>query len=627
MINKRRRQRSERIEPVFERADGRTGGEIKADRRERAQLSHDKAARGSKKAAGKAGAAGSSAGRRAGRGGGTRNRPGRKRGMLRRLVYWGAVAAIWGVLALAGLLAYYGAGLPPISDLKVPKRAPNVVMVAASGEVLATRGIGHGKDVRLRELPPYLPQAVVAIEDRRFFWHFGIDPVGLARAMAQNLVAGHIVQGGSTLTQQLAKNLFLEPDRTIARKVQEMILAAWLETKFTKNEILELYLNRVYFGAGTYGVEAGAQRFFGKSARHVTLAEAAVLAGLLKAPSRYAPTRNPDLAEDRAATVIEAMAEAKYLSAEEAKSARAHPAKLIRPDGLGAIDYAADWISDLLPGFAGQPDTDIIVETTIDPALQGAAERALVNVLDEDGRDVEAGQGALIAMDPSGAIKALVGGRAYGESQFNRATKALRQPGSAFKPFVYLAALEKGLTPDTVRRVAPVKYGNWAPKNYNDKYAGPVTLRYGLSHSINTLSAQLANEVGVTTVIDTARRLVYVDGERADLTKREFDLLAVLADVDDEAVALGEALALGELAGDAEEVADEGRVGVVELLDRGPCRRRELGLPLRREVAVDLQQQRVAECFPHGLLMLGDPSLVRWSGHTSRRKARQRSQR
>ena len=425
----------------------------------------------------------------------------------RRLVYWGTVAAVWVLLVVGAVTLYYGASLPSIADLKVPTRSPNVVMVAASGEVLAARGSGHGRDVRINELPEYLPQAIIAVEDRRFRWHFGVDPVGLVRAAVANLRALRIVQGGSTLTQQLAKNLFLEPDRTLRRKVQEMILAVWLETGYSKNEILELYLNRVYFGAGTYGVEAGAQRFFGKSARQVTLAEAAVLAGLLKAPARYAPTRNPDLSEDRAGTVIDRMVEVGFISRAEGETARAHPARLVHPDAGGAIGYAADWVSDLLPGFIGQPETDLIVETTIDPELQAAAERALADVLGEEGAEVGAGQGAIVAIDPNGAVKAMVGGRSYMESQFNRATRAYRQPGSAFKPFIYLAALESGLTPDTVRTDAPVTFANWSPKNYNGKYRGRVTLREGLADSLNTVAARLAHEVGVTSIVETARRL------------------------------------------------------------------------------------------------------------------------
>jgi len=476
----RKTRSNRRIEPKFESAPGRGGR------------------RGGKGARGRNSRSG--AGRRSPRGNILQR-------FARRVAYWAGVAAVWSAILFGSLTVYYGASLPPIADLKVPARTPNIVMVAATGETLATRGTGPSSDVRLKQLPAYLPQAIVAVEDRRFRWHPGIDPVGLVRATIHNLRAGRIVEGGSTLTQQLAKNLFLEPDRTLRRKVQEMILAVWLEWQFSKNEILELYLNRVYFGAGTYGVEAGAERFFGKSARHVTLAEAAVLAGLLKAPARYAPTRNPNLAEDRAELVIERMVAVGFITPSEGIAAIAHPAELVAPKARGAIDYAADWVADLIPGFIGQPSTDVIVETTIEPELQAAAEAALAGVLDEEGGAVGAGQGAFVAIDPNGAIKALVGGRSYAQSQFNRATKAYRQPGSAFKPFIYLAALERGLTPDTVRLDAPVTFANWSPKNYDGKYRGRVTLREGLSNSLNTVAARLAAEVGVKRIAETARRL------------------------------------------------------------------------------------------------------------------------
>lgn len=485
MVKRQKGRGGERIEPRFETPGRAARGGLKADSRDRVVAASGRKAKRKPSSA--------------------RRTPPRR--WLARLAYWGIVAGIWGFIALTGFIAYYAAGLPSISNLQVPKRAPNVVMVSANGNVLASRGIGHGKDVRISELPPYLPQAIVAIEDRRFRSHFGIDPIGLTRAFARNILAGRVVEGGSTLTQQLAKNLFLDPDRTLRRKVQEMILAIWLEANYSKDQILEIYLNRVYFGAGTYGVEAAARRFFGKGARQVTLAEAAILAGLLKAPSRYAPTKNPDLAEDRAQLVIQAMVQQGYVTEPEGLTAIAHPGRLVRQDAPGAIGYVADWISDQLPGFIGQPDSDIIVETTIDPRLQAAAETALADTLGEQGGSVDAGQGALVALDRGGAVKALVGGRAYADSQFNRAVKAQRQPGSAFKPFIYLAALEDGLTPDTIRDDAPVRFGKWTPKNYNDKYRGPVTLREALAFSYNTVAARLAAEVGVKRIVATARRL------------------------------------------------------------------------------------------------------------------------
>ena len=286
-------------------------------------------------------------------------------------------------------------------------------------------------------------------------------------------------QGGSTITQQLAKNLFLTQERTLTRKVQEVVLALWLERKFSKDQILELYLNRVYFGAGAYGVEAAAQRYFGKPAQKLTVAEAAMLAGLVRSPSRLAPSRNPDGAERRAQIVLAAMVEMKFITDDTAKVALMQPAHAVKPAGAGSVGYVADWVMDVLDDLIGRVEQDIVVETTIDPALQAAAEKALVDELAKNGEKAGVGQGALVAMTPDGAVRALVGGRNYAESQFNRAVAAKRQPGSAFKPFVYLTAIERGLTPDTVREDKPIAVKGWKPENYSREYFGPVTLQAG----------------------------------------------------------------------------------------------------------------------------------------------------
>jgi penicillin-binding protein 1A len=430
-----------------------------------------------------------------------------RRSILGRLVYGGIVLGIWAVIAIAGLIAYHAAQLPPIDQLAVPKRAPNIAILAADGTLLANRGETGGRTVSLKELPPHLPRAFIAIEDRRFYEHFGVDPVGVARAMVRNLTSRGVAQGGSTLTQQLAKNLFLTQERTASRKIQEAILAFWLERNYSKDQLLELYINRVYFGAGAYGVEAAAQRYFSKSAREVTLAEGAVLAGLVQAPSRLAPNRNPEAARARAALVLAAMRETGFAKEADVKTALANPAKAVRPQGAGTANYAADWVMDVLDDFVGAVDGDIAVVTTIDPALQSAAERAIVDELNAKGQRFNVGQGALVAMRPDGAVRALVGGRDYGHSQFNRATTAKRQPGSAFKPFVFLAAVERGLTPDTVRDDAPVSIRGWSPENYTRDYRGPVTLRDALALSLNTVSARLGMEVGPKAVAQTAQRL------------------------------------------------------------------------------------------------------------------------
>ncbi|MBN8920438.1 MAG: PBP1A family penicillin-binding protein [Rhizobiales bacterium] len=427
--------------------------------------------------------------------------------VLRRMAYWAAVLALWVGIGGVGVVVWVGAHLPPIQSLEVPKRPPSVQIVGLDGSTLATRGEMGGAALALKELPPYLPKAFLAIEDRRFYQHFGIDVVGVGRAVVANLMRRGVQQGGSTLTQQLAKNLFLTQERTMERKLQELVLSFWLERKFSKDQILELYLNRVYFGAGAYGVEAAAQRYFGKSARQVTLSEAAMMAGLVKSPSRLAPTRNPEGAAQRAQVVLAAMRDAGFVSADMVKVAAAHPAKVVKTINGGSANYAADWVMDILDDLVGRYDDDIVVETTIAPALQAAAEKALTEELDQKGQKFLVGQGALVAMTPEGAVRALVGGRNYAESQFNRAVSAKRQPGSAFKPFVYLTALERGLTPQTVREDRPVNVRGWQPENYTREYFGQVTLTQALAMSLNTVAVRLALEVTPKAVVQTAHRL------------------------------------------------------------------------------------------------------------------------
>ncbi len=428
-------------------------------------------------------------------------------GLLGRLVYWGVVLCIWGLIGVAGVIGYTVATMPQIDDWKVPTRPPNVEIVDASGTIIANRGDTGGEEVSLSEMSPFLPEAVVAIEDRRFYHHFGVDPIGLSRAMVTNLFAGSVVQGGSTLTQQLAKNLFLQPDRTLERKLQEAVLALWLEWRFSKDQILEMYLNRVYLGAGAYGVDAAARRYFGKSARQVNLAEAATIAGLLKAPSRYAPTNSPKLAAERAKVVLAAMAEQGYVNRDEAAQASAVGAPSKPSRNGSAANYVADWVMDLLPGYVARYHTDLVVTTTIDAGMQAAAENAIRTTLDKEGVKYKASQGALVAIDNDGAVKALVGGKDYAASQFDRAIEARRQPGSAFKPFVYLTAVEHGFTPDSIVVDEPVSINGWTPKNYENEYLGPVTLTTALARSLNTVAARLTATLGPDSVVQTARRV------------------------------------------------------------------------------------------------------------------------
>src|SRR6478752_3650316 len=426
----------------------------------------------------------------------TRKPPARKSAdrPLRRAVFRALViACAWVTLMLGGGFLYFVSRLPDPALLTLDDRPPNLTILAADGTVLAERGLRRGY-VRLDRLPPYLPQAVIATEDRRFYNHLGVDPIGLVRA-------------GSTITQQLAKNLFLSPKRTFARKLEEVMYAIWLERRFSKGEILELYLNRVYFGGGTYGVEAAARRYFGRSARSVTLTQAALLAGLLKAPSRYAPTRSVELATTRVDVVLDNMVEAGFLSSAEAETAAAEPLRLRTFSDETGYPYAVDWVAETLPEVVGNAEGDLVVESTIDAGLQRAAQLTLRQTLDAEGKDLDVSEGAVVVLDTSGGIKALIGGRSYRSSPFDRAVKALRQPGSAFTPFVYLTALESGYTPDSIANDEPVAVDGWAPKNHTRTYRGAVTLRDSFAQSINTVAVKLADDIGRPEVVRTARRL------------------------------------------------------------------------------------------------------------------------
>ena len=432
---------------------------------------------------------------------------GPRRSLLGRLIYWSLVLGLWVAIGGVGTVAYVGAHLPPIQSLEIPKRPPSIQILDVQGRTLATRGDMAGEILALKELPSYVPKAFVAIEDRRFYQHYGIDPYGIGRAALANILRRGVAQGGSTITQQLAKNLFLTQERTVTRKLQEVLLALWLERKFSKTQILELYLNRVYFGAGAYGIEQASLRYFGKSARQLTIAESAMLAGLVRSPSRLAPTRNFDAAEQRAKIVLAAMTDLGFISAVNEKTALARPPRIVAQPGNGSVNYVADWIMDVLNDVLGHVGEDIVVATTIDGGLQARAEKALIDELAQKGDKSGVSQGALVAMTPDGAVRAMIGGRNYAESQFNRAVAAKRQPGSAFKAFVYLTALEHGLTPDSVRDDKPIKISGWQPENYNREYFGPVTLTRALAMSLNTVSVRLTMELGPMAVIRTAYRL------------------------------------------------------------------------------------------------------------------------
>src|SRR5262245_16016257 len=439
------------------------------------------------------------------------HRPRRRRagrGVLGCAARIAVLMLFWVAIIGGGVFGYFALTLPDTSELTKAERRPSATILAADGSLLATFGDLFGQPLTLKEMSPHLPKAVIATEDRRFYSHLGIDPIGLLRAAIANLAAGRVVQGGSTITQQLAKNLFLTPERSLGRKIQETLLALWLEHRFSKDQILEIYLNRLYLGAGTYGVDAAANRYFGKSARRTTLYESAAIAGLLKAPTRFNPTRDPDKATARTARVLGNMVEAGIITENQAMGAMAEGTALAavtttRP----GTRYFADWISEQLADFAGPGGRDLTVTTTLDVGLQAEAETAIAETLTRDGPKAAVSQGALVAMSPEGAVRAMVGGRDYSESQFNRAAQAQRQPGSAFKPFVYLAGLEAGLRPADQFVDAPIRIGNWQPRDYTGRYQGEMTLAEGLAQSINTIAVQVAQRAGIRKVVAAAHRL------------------------------------------------------------------------------------------------------------------------
>jgi len=423
--------------------------------------------------------------------------------------FWKLVwlAVIWGGILGFLFVGWCALTLPDVNQMVQPQRRPSVTLVADDGAVITRYGDLFGDHVALADVPKYLPEAILSIEDRRFYSHFGIDMLGLFRAAFRNATAGHVVQGGSTLTQQLAKNLFLSPNRTMKRKVQEMMLALWLEHTYTKDQILTAYLNRVYLGNGAYGVDAASRLYFGKPVGQIDLREAAVIAGLLRAPSRYAPTHDPGASMMRAKTVLEAMVEEGYITERQKKEAFAEIGTPLRKPGpAGDGRYFADWIMDQIAPLIDDNSQDIVIETTLDLKLQRAGERNIdATLAKQDNRDVS--QAALVTLAPDGAVRAMVGGRDYATSQFNRAAQAMRQPGSAFKPIVYLAAIEQGLTPDDIILDAPITIGRWSPENFDGKYRGPISAREALAESVNTAAVRVFQRAGSEHVIETARAL------------------------------------------------------------------------------------------------------------------------
>ncbi len=440
--------------------------------------------------------------------------PGPLRTALDRLprvrVHWSLPYVSVGVLAISAVgltvAAYQIASLPLPATYENPTRGATVLK-AATGEVFASRGAARGGHVDRKDLPKHLVDALLATEDRRFYGHGGLDLRGILRAAFANLFAGGVRQGGSTITQQLVKNSFLTPERTFGRKVQEALLTIWLERRLTKDQILERYLDTIYLGAGAYGVDAAARRYFGKAPADLTLAESAMLVGLIHAPSRLAPTRSLEAARARAETVLAAMVETGAVTEAEAARARAEPARLaVPPRDTPGNGHFADWVDAETQRLLGGVIGDFTVETTLNPALQAAAERVVAHWLDSP-EAKGASEAALVAMTPDGAVLAMVGGRDYAGSQFNRAAQAHRQPGSLFKLFVYLAALQAGMAPDSPVTDAPVRIGDWEPGNFGDRYRGRTTLRAAFAESLNSVAVRLAEQVGRDKVIALARSM------------------------------------------------------------------------------------------------------------------------
>lgn len=418
--------------------------------------------------------------------------------------------AIIGGLLFVFVAAWFLLSLPNIDKLYEPTGKQSVVIQSQDGRIVGSYGDIYGDFITYEEFPQSLIDAVLATEDRNFFHHFGIDPFGLGRAVYTNLRAGQVVQGGSTITQQVAKNVFLTPERTFSRKLRELLLAFKLERRFSKQELLTIYLNRVYLGAGNFGVDAAARRYFDKSARDLSLSESAILAGMLKAPSRFAPIANPEAARGRAEVVLASMVDAGFLKQAQADKAKKDLAQTITRTTKNSAEsalYFTDWIMERLPDYIGNANADLVVTSTLLPELQRMGENAIATVLDKEGEKMNVSQAALVAMTPEGAVRALIGGRDYSQSQYNRATQAKRQPGSAFKLFVYLTALEAGMTPSTTVIDQPITLGKWQPKNYDGEYRGEITLKDAVAHSINTVSVQVAERVGLNNIVRMAHRL------------------------------------------------------------------------------------------------------------------------
>ena len=431
-----------------------------------------------------------------------------KRSVFGRFFYWSFVIFLWFVILMIPLGIYFSYDMPSVNKIHALETRDTVIIMGRNGKLLATYGDVHGEWLDYEEIPKNLINAVIATEDRRFFSHGGIDIRGIARAVMQNLSQARMLEGGSTISQQLAKNVFLSSERTLKRKIQELLFSFWLERRYEKKEILTLYLNKIYFGSGAYGIDAAAQICFGHSARTLNLTEAAMIAGMLKSPAHYSPLRDIERAYGRTQTVLSNMVAAEFLTSKEAETAKKKNLVIRDKTGSGSLYYFTDWIKEQLPELIGEQQEPIIIYTTLEAKMQDMADLAVNQILngtgDADRRDI---QGALIALDYDGAVRAMIGGLDYAKSKFNRAAHAKRQSGSAFKLFIYLTAMENGFNPEDVMRDSKVTIENWSPRNYNGLFSGEVTLLDAFAQSLNTVAVKLSERVNRRNVISMAKRL------------------------------------------------------------------------------------------------------------------------
>ncbi|MEH6757125.1 MAG: PBP1A family penicillin-binding protein [Parasphingorhabdus sp.] len=426
--------------------------------------------------------------------------PGPVRKWFFRLVKTGLVVGLLGIIALVVAVTVIRSSIPGYEDLKSSPNGQMIRVLDVSGKELFSMGPSYGQWLEYDAIPDVMVDAMVAVEDRRFRSHLGVDPIGIARSLQVRLQRGHFAQGGSTITQQLARNIFLNNNRTFGRKGREILIALAMESKFSKEQILSLYLNKVYFGGGAYGIDAASRRFFAHSAKDLSLAEAAIIAGLVKAPSRYSPTADAQAAIDRAGVVLTVMQDAGAITAAQAAETNPTAVKLAPEPRQNSVRYFTDWALPQLDLLIDETVEPIEVWTTLDLGMQRAATTAI-----QKGTPAGA-QGALVAMDRDGAVRAMVGGTDYVTSNYNRATQAMRQPGSAWKVFVYMAALEAGYTPDDIVTDEPIKIGNWTPRNSGGRYAGDMSVRSAFAYSKNTVAAAIGNDIGTSTIANMARR-------------------------------------------------------------------------------------------------------------------------